>query len=479
MPKDFAGKDGLKDYLTPADVAAWPTAETPCAGNDRFAPLRSAMVRNGLDGPTQIAGRHFPMGCVALEITQRCNLDCSACYLSDLSEAVRDLPLTEILRRIDLIAAHYGPRTNVQITGGDPTLRPCEDLIAIVRRIAEHGMRPALFTNGIKADRDLLRALAAAGLKDVAFHVDMTQDRKGYDSEAALNVVREAYIERAQGLGLQVLFNTTIFEGNIDDVAMLAAFFRDRARDIHLASFQMIADTGRGVARERAAAITQQSVMTRIAVGAGAALSFDTPRVGHPDCNRYAMILTAGEATAPVFAREDAAYFEALFLAGREMFYDRHDLAGSVRRFAVGLCRRPGLVWRSVLYAARKIRALRRGLWKARGRVDRLTFYIHNFMHADKLERDRCEACVFMTMTRDGPVSMCVHNAKRDAYILQPVRGEDGAEWKPLGDDRLVRDVIDITALPVNRLKGRARAERMKARAGRQAVRMPDVQIES
>ena len=180
-----------------------------------------------------------------------------------------------------------------------------------------------------------------------------------------------------------------------------------------------------------------------------------------------------------MFAPEDAAYFEALFLAGREMFYDRHDLAGSVRRFAVGLCRRPGLVWRSVLYAARKVRALRRGLWKARGRVDRLTFYIHNFMHADKLERDRCEACVFMTMTRDGPVSMCVHNAKRDAYILQPVRGEDGAEWKPLGDDRPLRDVIDIKVLPVNRLKGRARAERMKARAERQAVRTPDVQIES
>ena len=28
----------------------------------------------------------------------------------------------------------------------------------------------------------------------------------------------------------------------------------------------------------------------------------------------------------------------------------------------------------------------------------------------------------FKVMTRDGPLSMCLHNAKRDSYILQPIR---------------------------------------------------------
>ena len=33
--------------------------------------------------PNQVLGRRSTVGCVALEITQRCNLDCTLCYLSE------------------------------------------------------------------------------------------------------------------------------------------------------------------------------------------------------------------------------------------------------------------------------------------------------------------------------------------------------------------------------------------------------------
>ena len=145
------------------------------------------MLETGQWTASQFMGRRWPIGCVALEITQRCNLDCTACYLSEHSEAVKDLPLAEVYRRIDSIFDHYGPGTDVQVTGGDPTLRRRDELVAIVRRIRDKGMRPTLFTNGIRARRDLLHELADAGLVDVAFHVDMTQQRRGYASESALN----------------------------------------------------------------------------------------------------------------------------------------------------------------------------------------------------------------------------------------------------------------------------------------------------
>ena len=99
-------------------------------------------------------GRRWPIGYVALEVTQRCNLDCTACYLSEHSEAVKDIPLEELFRRIDLIFDHYGPHTNVQVTGGEPTLRNREELVAIVRKVSRKGMRPALVTNGIRAKRE-------------------------------------------------------------------------------------------------------------------------------------------------------------------------------------------------------------------------------------------------------------------------------------------------------------------------------------
>src|SRR6266852_927953 len=94
---------------------------------------RRNMTALGLWNPRQQMGRRWPVGCVALEITQRCNLDCTACYLSESSEALHDLPLEEVFRRIDQIRSSYGPGTDVQITGGDPTLRRGGELTAIAR----------------------------------------------------------------------------------------------------------------------------------------------------------------------------------------------------------------------------------------------------------------------------------------------------------------------------------------------------------
>ncbi|NJM43158.1 MAG: radical SAM protein [Brachymonas sp.] len=124
------------------------------------------------------------------------------CYLSEHSEAVHDLPLEEIFRRIDAIAQQYGPRTDIQISGGDPTLRDHAQLQQIVAYIREKDMRSSLFTNGILASRELLKRLRDAGLSDVAFHVDMTQQRQGYADERSLNTLRLAYIERARGFGV-------------------------------------------------------------------------------------------------------------------------------------------------------------------------------------------------------------------------------------------------------------------------------------
>ena len=233
--------------MTPAEIADWQVPPVPPGAP--LAAARRRMEATGQWHPLQSMGRRFAMGCVALEVTQRCNLDCTLCYLSDHSEAVRDLPLPELFRRIDRIRNHYGPNTDVQVTGGDPTLRPRDELAAIVRRIRDRGMRPALLTNGIKATPGLLAQLSQAGLVDVAFHVDMTQGRAGFATEAALNAVRLDYIAGAAGLDLAVMFNTTVFDGNFAQIPALAGFFVAQAARVRLASFQLQADNGRGVAR--------------------------------------------------------------------------------------------------------------------------------------------------------------------------------------------------------------------------------------
>lgn len=439
-------------FLNQDQVQTWAIPAPPSVAGDPSKPLCDALARHDLMTPNQVAGRHWSIGCVALEITQRCNLDCTLCYLSDMSEAVQDLPLEEVFRRIDLIHAHYGPNTNVQITGGDPTLRQRGELIQIVARVAAKGMRPALFTNGIKATRDLLIALRDAGLKDVAFHVDMTQERKGFADEAALNTIREEYIARAHGLGLHILFNTTVFDGNIHDVPMLAAFFKDRAETVHLASFQMQADTGRGVLRARGEAITQQRLMDLINQGAGLDLGFDHLAVGHQSCNRYGSLLSAGSVKTPTF--DDTKLVDEVFERSAAYAYDRYNPWRSALVALTFISQNLRLSARVLGYILRKGWALKSGLLGGK-RPHKLTFYIHNFMDAENLDKERCETCIFMTMTRDGPISMCVHNARRDDFILAQVKTEDGV-FQPLKEHQ--------PAQPLKTLKGRRRAAFLRQR---------------
>jgi 7,8-dihydro-6-hydroxymethylpterin dimethyltransferase len=118
-------------------------------------------------------------------------------------------------------------------------------------------------------------------------------------------------------------------------------------------------------------------------------------------------------------------------------------------------------------------------LARARGRISPLSFVIHEFMDASCLDCDRVRACAFKVMTRDGPVSMCMHNAKRDDFILQPisvrdanrVNGQEIAFWQPL-----TGAVENLTpqAPPapeshgLKRVKGRTRARVLETRDRRQ-----------
>lgn len=411
---------------TPLAVSGFPQA------SDALERARRAMQDTCGWSAHQQMGSRWPIGCVALEITQRCDLDCTLCYLSEHSEAVRDLPLEEVFRRIDLIYGHYGAHTDVQITGGEPTLRARDELVEIVRRVRTAGMRSTLMTNGRRATRDLLETLVAAGLDDVAFHVDTTQQREGYGSEVELNALRAAYLERCRGLRLSVMFNTTLHDGNLDEVPDLVRFFTAQAGRVRTASFQPQAQTGRGV-HEKRSAITLDAVAAQIESGAGTKINFAGLLIGHPRCNRYGLCFEAGGRLYD--ALDDAQFIAMLQSATARLVLDRNDRRGTTKRFLALLAGNPRL-WPGVLgWSAAKAWQMRGGLALSRGRLNTLSFVIHAFMDAEALEQERIDACVFKVISADGPVSMCLHNARRDSFILQPIRVKTGAGdvlWQPL-----------------------------------------------
>ena len=418
------GRENRGRYLSAREIEAWPAGGDglPAPGPPvpgLYAPLRWNLKRNGVWVPRQLAGRNWAMGCVALEVTQRCNLDCTACYLAEDAESHADPSLEEILRRVDMIQRHYGPDTNVQVTGGDPTLRSGDDLAAIVAHIRARGMRPALMTNGIRAKPGLLARLAGAGLIDVAFHVDLTQERRGYQTEAELNALRLDYMARASGLGLRIIFNTTLFGRNFHELPALVRFFRDHAKVVDMASFQIQAAAGRGRLGGREPRITPETVARGISQGAGAELDFDAVWVGHPRCSRYTTCLEAGGRLYPVL--DDPGFLADLFSRtaghafGRQAWW-RNAVSGA------RVARANPAIWpRAAGYVARKAWEMRAGLVESRGRVHKITFFIHDFMDSARLERERCESCIFMVATPGGPMSMCVHNAKEVRPVALPV----------------------------------------------------------
>jgi 7,8-dihydro-6-hydroxymethylpterin dimethyltransferase len=425
--------------------------------------MAQRMQRTGQWSPAQAAGRRWTMGCVSLEVTQRCNLDCTLCYLSDSAEAVRDIPLADLFRRIDGIAAQFGPNADVQISGGDPTLRDRQELSQIVRYVRTRGMRASLLTNGILLTREWLLTLAADGLNDVAFHVDMTQERKGYACEADLNALRLRYIDMARGLPLSVIFNTTVFAGNMHEVPALADFFVQHNDVVRFASFQLGADTGRGTAQGRdAVAVTQASVCQAIEQGAGVPLNFDALQGGHRSCNRYAMLFTLGKQRFD--ALQDGAFVARVMRDTAHVVIPRDQgLRGAWALGKVVLSQRH--LWAGFTKHTARMLWQARGEWFRNGRVmppvRKISFFTHNFMDACNLDADRIDACVFMAATVDGPMSMCAYNAERDSYLLKPIVLANGETWLPLA---VAPDALGNVSIPLKWLKGKPREAAMTAR---------------
>ena len=447
----------MHDTLTSQEIAEWQPATLGERG-DPLTDARERMMRAAQWAPWQGVGHRMAIGCVALEITQRCNLNYTYCYLSENSKVLKDVPITELFRRIDLIVAHYGPGTDVQVTGGEPTLRNRDELIAIVERLVAKGLRPSLFTNGIKVTRGLLEELSRAGLVDVAFHVDLTQQRTGFDSEQSLNAIRLQYLSLARGLPLAVMFNTTLCPRNISELPMLAVFFASQHASVHLASLQIGADTGRGVDRPDDD-IDIVRVTQGIRSGVGAELTFDALSAGHRECNRYAFGLVANGKVLDLCADHD--FVTRIFAAIADVQFDRRSKLRSAVAFAMAVLTTPsvraGAISRAIKFAWQH----KADLIASRGKIGKISYFIHSFMDARALERERCDACSFMVMTAEGPISMCVHNGKRDDYLLQPARLETGQVirfWNPV-TGAVTADAPGRTVVALSRKNARGRAK--------------------
>ena len=83
-----------------------------------------------------------------------------------------------VLRQLDELRRWLGPKSNVQVTDGEVTLRPVEELTEILRYARSIGIIPMMMTHGDNLRRRpglLERLMTEGGLTEVSIHVDITQ----------------------------------------------------------------------------------------------------------------------------------------------------------------------------------------------------------------------------------------------------------------------------------------------------------------
>jgi hypothetical protein len=220
-----------------------------------------------------------------------------------------------------------------------------------------------------------------------------------------------------------VVFNTTVHAGNFDHIPHLVRFFIEHSADIGLVSFQLQAATGRGEWRQRDTLITQQTMKQKLEQGMGSQLPWGIIDFGHSDCHSYMPTMVINNRVFPVI--DDKALFGQFLNDFQAIRTDRHAKKYQIiLDYAWAILKRPKWWWLVSRYLLKQLKRVGKHLLMGKGQVNKLSFFMQNFMDAESLDQERVNACSFMVMTADGPISMCEHNARRDEFILKPLEVE-------------------------------------------------------
>jgi 7,8-dihydro-6-hydroxymethylpterin dimethyltransferase len=184
---------------------------------------------------------------IILEVTDRCNLGCPVCYADAPGSGGGDPPLT-VIDQWFKAAGQAGPGSNIQLSGGEPTLR--DDLPRIVAMGREAGFDfIQVNTNGLRLARDeqFVGDLKAAGLSSVFLQFDGTDDAIYRRLRGRpLLAEKRAAIESCDRHGIGVVLVPTLVPGindhDIGNLLNLAVAHVPVVRSIH---FQPVSYFGR------------------------------------------------------------------------------------------------------------------------------------------------------------------------------------------------------------------------------------------
>ena len=428
----------------------WRLLRTPVSDETR-ATLGAAWARLDpqFQTPNQMFGRQEE-GCGAtIGVMPKCELACRGCYLGADANRTPELPLADVKAQLDLLRAELGPWGSVQLTDGEVSLRPAEEVIEILRHARDIELIPMLMSHGDGFLRDpnlLKRLMVEGGLEELSLHIDATQrgrrdrDFRHATREAELMDLREKFatlirrVRRETGRTLRVASTVTVTQDNLPEVGDIIRFAQANADVFRMVGLLPVAQVGRtedGIGR-----ITADALWAEIERGLAIEetnrerLTANQWFMAHPDCSRFVIGMTADAGDgqrfvplSPESSARDSRFLDRLFanFAGITFRADRPAEAAArlisifVRapRFFLWDVPATGWGWARRFDPDRPLRFALRAL-TGRTRLHRFSVVAHHFMSADELNtpngRERIDQCAFKVPIDGELRSICEVN---------------------------------------------------------------------
>ncbi len=408
--------------------------------------------------PQQMFGKQGN-GCGAtIGAMPRCDFACRGCYLNASANKIPAASVEEIKAQMRELRPVLGHAGNLQLTDGEVTLRPVDEVIELLKYAQSLGLIPMLMTHGDSFRRRpglLEELMVRGGLVEVSIHVDTTQRGRLGDqwrratTEWQLNPLREEFadmIRAAQkntGLTLRAATTMTVTRENLSGVKDVIRWLTKHSDAFRMISFQPIAQVGR-TEDGFGGGVDAEAVWTEIASGLrieGGARRMSEMGVwfGHEACNRMVNGAVLHDpdghhrfrSIRDASNKTDVSIVDGFLTRFGGISFRLDQPAQSVAR-AIGLIRQaPGFMLRAVpRFAHRWLQhigqgsALRGalGLLTGRRKLTPLTIVSHHFMSRDQIEtplgQERLAHCVFRVPVRGQLLSMCEVNALgiRESY---------------------------------------------------------------
>ena len=190
--------------------------------------------------PTQ--EKYVPL-VLSWNVTLRCNLKCSHCYINAKESKLPDELSTDAAKMLIHQIIEVS-RPLLILSGGEPLLR--DDIYEIIRYGADRGLRMGMGSNGMLIDNEVAGKLKDAGMWTVAISLDSSiperhDEFRGVKScwEHAVNAIKA--LKKA---GIETQVNCTVTQENYDEVDDIMAL----AESLGVENFHLffLVPTGRG-----------------------------------------------------------------------------------------------------------------------------------------------------------------------------------------------------------------------------------------